>query len=115
VNYNLVPGGTVSTVWKIVKAANTLNSWATSSTQLKFTSTLTASYSEDWAISNAFYPNLALPDKAVPIKNVTNSPITQYRYRFTKPGDYKVVFVASNNGASNQKVKIKTFVITVNP
>jgi hypothetical protein len=115
VNYNLVPGGTVSTVWKIVKAANTLNSWATSSTQLKFTSTLTASYSEDLAISNAFYPNLALPDKAVPIKNVTNSPITQYRYRFTKPGDYKVVFVASNNGASNQKVKIKTFVITVNP
>ncbi len=115
VNYNLVPGGTVSTVWKVVKAANSLNSWATSSTQLKFTSALTTAYSEDWALSNAFFPNLAIPDKAVPIKNVTNSPISQFRYKFSKPGDYKVVFVGSNNGVSNQKVKIKTFVITVNP
>jgi len=114
VNYNLVPGGTVSTTWKVLKSANALNFWATSTSQLKFTSPATALYSEDWAISNAFYPNIAVPDNAVGIKNISNNPISSYTYKFTKAGDYKVVFVASNNRPDNINVKIKEVNITVN-
>jgi Domain of unknown function (DUF5017) len=114
VNYNLVPGGTVSTTWKVLKSANALNFWATSTSQLKFTSPATALYSEDWAISNAFYPNIAVPDNAVGIKNISNNPISTYTYKFTKAGDYKVVFVASNNRPDNINVKIKEVNITVN-
>jgi hypothetical protein len=114
-NYNLVPGGTVSTTWKVLKLANALNSWATSSTQLKFTSALTTDYSEDWAISNGFTPSLAAPDVAVPLKNITNKPITTYKYKFAKAGDYKVVFMASNNTPNSVKVKLKEIYLTINP
>jgi hypothetical protein len=114
-NYNLVPGGTISTTWKILKLANASNSWATSSTQLKFTSTATTAYSEDWAISNGFAPSLAVPDVAVPIKNITNKPLTSYKYKFPKVGDYKVVFMASNNRPNSIKPKIKEIYLTINP
>ena len=114
-NYNLVPGGTVSTTWRVLKLANASNSWATSSSQLKFTSTATTSYSEDWAISNGFSPSLAVPDVAVPIKNVTNKPFKSYEYKFPKAGDYKVVFMASVNRTNSIKVKIKEIYLTINP
>ena len=114
-NYNVAPGGTVSTTWKILKLANTANSWATSTTQLKFTSALTTNYTEDWAISNGFSPSLAIPDVAVPIKNITNKPLTSYKYKFPKVGDYKIVFMASNNRANSIKPKIKEIYLTVNP
>jgi hypothetical protein len=113
--YNLLPGGTISTTWKILKLANTSNSWATSSTQLKFTSTSTSDYTEDWAISNGFSPSLAVPDLAVPIKNIANKPLSNYKYKYTKPGDYKVVFMASNNTPNSVKVKIKEIYLTINP
>jgi hypothetical protein len=115
-NYNVLPGGTVSTTWKILKLANTLNSWATSSTQLKFTSSETTDYSEDWAITtNGFYPSLAIPDVAVPLKNISNKPISSYKYKFPKAGDYKVVFMASNNTTNSIKAKVKEIYVTINP
>jgi hypothetical protein len=114
-NFNVVPGGTVSTTWKVLRLANSNNSWATSSTQLKFTSLATTDYSEDWAISNGYAPSVALPDVAVPLKNISNKPITSYKYKFPKVGDYKVVFMASNNTPNSIKVKIKEIYITINP
>jgi hypothetical protein len=84
-------------------------------TQLKFTSSPTTDYSEDWAISNGFSPSLAIPDVAVPIKNITNKPINSYKYKFPKVGDYKVVFMASNNRPNSIKPKIKEIYITINP
>ena len=114
-SYNVNPGGTISTTWKILKLANATNSWATSTTQLKFTSAATTDYSEDWAISNGFSPSLAIPDVAVPIKNITNKPITSYKYKFSKAGDYKVVFMASNNRPNSIKPLIKEIYLTINP
>jgi hypothetical protein len=114
-NYNVLPGGVISTTWKVLRLANSLNSWATSSTQLKFTSLETVDYSEDWAISNGFSPSLAIPDLAVPIKNITNNAITSYKYKFSKAGDYKVVFMASNNTPNSIKLKIKEIYLTINP
>ncbi len=114
-NFNVVPGGSVSSTWKIVRAANTANSWATSTTQLKFTSNPTTDYSEDWAISNAFYPRIAQPDKSIPIKNISNPQLIKYAYRFKKAGTYKVAFVASNNRVYGQNEIVKQITLTIKP
>jgi len=113
--YNLDPGGSVSNIWKVVKAVNPNNAWATSKTQLKLTSKATATYSEDWAISNTFYPNLAFPDVAIPIKNIANAAITSFAYKFTKLGLHKVVFVASNNRDYGDAQLIKIMFINIVP
>ena len=114
-NFNLVPGGAVSKTWKIIKAANAINSWATSSTQLKFTSKYTTKYSEDWVISNAFYPNVAAPDIAIPIKNISQAPLTKYAYQFKKLGAHKVVFVASNNRDYGQSQVVREINLNIVP
>lgn len=116
-NFNLVPAasGNVSAIWKMVKAANTANTWTPSSTQLKYTSTLTTAFSEDWAISNAFYPKTAIPDKGKTLKNIANNPLTNFAYKFSAPGRYKLVFVASNNRANDQKKVLKEIILTITP
>lgn len=114
-NFNVVPGGSVSSTWKIVRAANTANSWATSTTQLKFTSSPTTDYSEDWAISNAFYPRIAQPDKSIAVKNISNPQLVKYAYKFKKAGTYKVVFVASNNRVYGQNEVAKEITLTIKP
>jgi PKD repeat protein len=52
---------------------------------------------------------------AQPSKNKSNKPISNFKYKFTKAGDYKVVFMASNNTPNSIKVKIKEIYITINP
>lgn len=114
-SFNVNPGGSTSTIWRIVRAANTANAWTTSSTQLKFISSTTTGYSEDWVITNAYYPNLVAPDKAVPIKNITNAPITTFKYKFSTPGIYKVTFIASNNRPGQRKEVLKQLELTITP
>lgn len=113
VNYTIAPGGTISTVWKVIKAANIDNAWSTSTTQLKFNSLLTPQYSEDWAVTNAFFPSVTTPDKATPIKSITDNQMTKFTYRFTTPGNYKVTFVASNNRVYGSEEISKEINITV--
>ena len=115
VNFNLAPGSIVNAVWRIIKAANVSNSWNTTSTQLKFTSPATTAYSEDWAITAPLYPNLVLPDKGVTIKNITNSPVYNFAYKFSKPGTYTVDFVASNNRVDGRKELVKEITLTITP
>lgn len=115
VNFNLAPGSIVNAVWRIIKAANINNSWTTSTTQLKFISNATTTYSEDWAITSPLYPNLVLPDKAITIKNITNNPVTNFAYKFNKPGTYKMTFVASNNRVEGRKELVKEITITITP
>jgi Domain of unknown function (DUF5017) len=115
VNFTLAPGSTYNAVWRIIKAANVSNSWNTTSTQLKFTSPATTAYSEDWAITAPLYPNLVLPDKGVTIKNITNSPVYNFAYKFSKPGTYTVDFVASNNRVDGRKELVKEITLTITP
>lgn len=115
VNFNLLPGSTVNAVWRIIKAANTNNSWTTSTTQLKFLSNATTAYSEDWAITTPLFPNLVLPDKSVTIKNINTNPVTSYAYKFSTPGVYNVVFVGSNNRVEGRKELVKEVTITIKP
>lgn len=116
-NFNLVPAasGGISAIWKPVRAANVANSWTFSSTQLKYISSLTTAFSEDWAVSNSFFPKTAIPDKARTLKNIANNPLTNYAYKFSTPGRYKLVFVGSNNRVNEQKEVIKEITLTIKP
>lgn len=61
--------------------------------------------SENWAISAPIKcESVDLgPDLSTPIKSITNSNISEYRYSFSTPGTYKVVFVAKNTSIDTTK------------
>ena len=106
-SFNVVPGGSKSSTWYVTNATNSLYSWATSSTQIKFIPKYSPTYTESWAISNAFYPDAAKPDIAVPIKNITQSPLTTFAYKFQQTGLHKVYFVASNDRVSGSSQVVR--------
>ena len=106
-------GGSKSTNWKTTKAANQLYAWTTSTSLLKFIPKYGTSYTESWIISNALYPNAASPDLAIPIKNITQSPLKRFAYKFTNAGPHKVVFVASNNRVNGQKQVVREVDINI--
>jgi len=72
---------------------------------------------EIWAVSKSLsLGSVDLgPDFAVPIKNVLDNPLDQYKYRFATPGTYKVVFVASNVSIYGNEPITREITITVNP
>ena len=111
----IVAGGSKSTTWKITKAANQLYGWSTSTSYLKFIPKYGTAYTESWIISNALYPNAASPDLAIPIKNITQSPVTRFSYKFANAGLHKVYFIASNNRVSGQKQMVKEIDLMITP
>lgn len=68
--------------------------------------------SEGWYITKPFLADNISPDKGVPIKEYSQRR-SSYAYAFTKPGVYKVSFVASNSNYTGQKSTVKEFEITV--
>lgn len=109
----ITAGGTKSTNWKATKAANQLYGWSTSTSYLKFIPKYGTTYTESWIVSNALYPNAASPDLAIPIKNITQSPIKRFGYKFTSVGLHKVYFIASNNRVSGQKQVVREVDINI--
>jgi len=75
-------------------------------------STNLSSLEEDWVISKAFNMSRIAPDLATPIKN-TSQLITNYAYKFTSPGIYNVVFVASNVNISGTQEVQKALTIQI--
>lgn len=72
---------------------------------------------ECWAISRAFNAGKidAGPDFPIGIKGVANPTLTSYTYKYTKPGTYKVYFIASNANAYESKSIEKSINITITP
>lgn len=114
-SFNLAPGGSNSTVWNVVNAANPLNKWLTSTSQLKFTSSskATAFYTEDWVVSTEIYPNAATPDIGLPLKNISNPMVKRYKYAYAKPGNYNIVFLAKNSRDLGETSKLVQIPITI--
>ncbi len=69
---------------------------------------------EDWAISKPFDLSKISPDYSVAVKN-TSQLIDKYTYIFTKPGTYKVTFVASNISKTESASVIKELTLTIIP
>jgi len=109
----LAAGGSKSTNWKTIRAANFNVPWTTSNTYLNFVPKYNTIHTEQWIISSAFYPNAATPDVAMPIKNITQTPLTRYPYKFNKLGKHKVVFIASNNRPSGTSQVIREIDLTI--
>ncbi|RZK39305.1 MAG: DUF5017 domain-containing protein [Pedobacter sp.] len=72
---------------------------------------------EDWAISAAIPLNkVSLADKGVPVISITTlSPPTVYKYIFTSPGTYNIVFHAFNQNIKDKKSVIKELTLTITP
>ncbi|MBP1675087.1 MAG: hypothetical protein H6Q24_1225 [Bacteroidetes bacterium] len=72
--------------------------------------------SEHWAVSNAIRTdsvNLG-PDWSTPLKGATTtSLVTEYRYKYSKPGTYKAVFIAANNSIDEVKKVIRELTLTI--
>jgi len=72
---------------------------------------------EIWAISkliNAGEIDMG-PDLPVPIKGNADTRLESYTYKFTKPGTYKVYFIASNVNINESREVIRQIDITITP
>ena len=88
--------------------------WSTSSTYLKmFNSSFAPLDGEQWYISRPLNPSAVTPDVPVAIKNITQNPLTSYRYAYSKPGTYKAVFVAKYVRLNYEKTIVKEFTVVV--
>lgn len=71
--------------------------------------------SEHWAVSRAIRTdsvNLG-PDWSTSIKGITTAAMTEYRYKYTKPGTYYGVFVASYNSIDGVKEVVREVTLTI--
>lgn len=73
---------------------------------------------EAWAISKIIPVSTLTdlgPDKALPIKSLSDPALKSYTYTYTKPGKYTAAFVAINGGLKENKKLMKQVNITVTP
>jgi len=72
---------------------------------------------ETWAITAPIRTDKVNmgPDRPIGIKGIRTGKLAEYLYTFTKPGNYEVVFEASNNTIDDRKEIVKKVNITVNP
>lgn len=72
-----------------------------------------------WAISDPFVVEPSWrdfgPDKAVPIKALAEADKIFHQHVFSKPGTYKVTFVAANVNLNNRKEIVRQLEIVVLP
>lgn len=110
----MLPITTLATAgWYQVSLKNPAAVWSISTTQLHIGGgNATAADNDDWVISKLLYLNSVLPDVAVPIKNITEK-VNSFDYVFSKPGTYKVVFLAANASADEQSSMTKEIDLTI--
>lgn len=74
------------------------------------TSTLGASH---WYISKPLNPDAIAPDLPIVVKNITQSPLAKFKFKYSTPGTYKAVLIGSYQRLHYEKVFAKEFFITV--
>lgn len=105
-----------STTWSVLDVKNPINKWVVAAT-LRIDGGSKANVdNEDWVISNSvdLMAQMEVYEFGVPVKNITNK-LTDYKYKYTKPGTYKVTFVASNTNVDEHREVVKNLTITVLP
>ena len=73
--------------------------------------------SEHWAVSKPIDTEKVDlgPDRSTPFKGILNPRVSEYSYTYTKAGNYKAVFIASNNSIDDNQPVIKEITITITP
>ncbi|HYH55443.1 MAG TPA: DUF5017 domain-containing protein [Anseongella sp.] len=72
---------------------------------------------ENWAVSspiNIGEVDLG-PDWSIPVRGIRNEAVEEYSHIYTKPGTYKVYFVASNNTVDDVREVVKELTVTIEP
>lgn len=78
----------------------------------------TTSFKEGWAVTDPMYKVTEVklpPDRGVAIKSTLEGALTNYSYKFSKPGTYTVTFVAANTNVYDTKETVKQIQITIEP
>ncbi|SKB30671.1 DUF5017 domain-containing protein [Daejeonella lutea] len=72
---------------------------------------------EHWAVSKGIMIDKVDlgPDRSTPLKGLPNPTISKHSYIYTKPGNYKAVFIAANNSIDGDKTVIKEINLTITP
>jgi hypothetical protein len=101
--------------WKTYDFKNPAVVWTVSSAQLLIpSSNKDAEDNEDWVISKGFDPFYIKPDAGVALKNISTV-LPAYKYVYTKPGTYKVVFDVSAVRYNGEKRTTKDITLTITP
>ena len=97
-----------------VKMGETNNRWSKTSTLYKFLNSNSSKIgASHWYISRPLNPNAVTPDLPNVIKNISQSLVASFKYKYRQPGTYKAVFVASYNRLNFEKTFVKEFTIVV--
>ena len=87
---------------------------STTSTYLKISnSTQEPLGAQYWHISRPLNPSAVDPDVPVVIKNITESPLREFKYLYTKPGTYTATFVAGYKRLNFEKTFVREFTVVV--
>lgn len=72
---------------------------------------------ETWAVSKPLLTDKVDmgPDWSLPVRGIRNPKALEYRFTYTKPGTYKVYFVASNTTKDDGKEVVKELDLTIEP
>ncbi len=97
--------------WSSFSFSGPTTKWSVTSAQL-LTVTNPLALDDDWVITKQFNPNKTNPDKGETIKNISQN-LYEYRRAYTKPGAYKVTFVATNANVKESASAIKEMDITI--
>ena len=97
--------------WSSFSFSGPTTKWSVTSAQL-LTVTNPLALDDDWVITKQFNPNKTNPDKGETIKNISQN-LYEYRRTYTKPGVYKVTFVATNANVKESASAIKEMEITI--
>lgn len=105
--------------WKQVKKDPGLSTGSTITSSIMLFSA-PANYREEyeeWGVSKSFQVdevNMG-SDKSIALKGYADLPLTEYKYTYNEPGQYKATFVAANRTAHNDKEIVKQMDITIVP
>ena len=73
----------------------------------------TIKFNQQFVISQPVNLSGVNPDSGLPIKTLTDNPLSVYSYLFTKPGTYTVTFNAKNANAYSGSEILKTLTLTI--
>ncbi|MEZ2440374.1 DUF5017 domain-containing protein [Chitinophaga sp. RCC_12] len=119
---NISADGVVSPVavlssggWKAFDFKNPASVWTVTTAQLlMFGGDKNVDDNEDWVITKGLDPFYIKPDAGVALKNISTV-LPSYKYVYTKPGTYKVVFDASAVRYNGEKRITKELTLTITP
>lgn len=88
--------------------------WSRSTSFYRCLNTTTAVVgAQHFYISRALNPNAVNPDAPEVLKNISQSALKYFAYKFKLPGTYKIAFLATNARLSINEQVVKEFTITV--